>query len=75
MQQNSGFSMAEAAKLLATPEGKQLSGLLQKDGGAAMRAAFSAFQEGNMDEVQRLLAPMLSDPKAEALLRQLDGRR
>ena len=32
MQQNSGFSMAEAAKLLASAEGQQLLALLRREG-------------------------------------------
>ena len=44
MQQNSGFSMAEAAKLLASAEGQQLLALLRRDGGDALSQAAAAMR-------------------------------
>ena len=46
MQQNSGFSMAEAAKLLASAEGQQLLALLRRDGGDALSQAAAAMRAG-----------------------------
>ena len=45
MQQNSGFSMAEAAKLLASAEGQQLLALLRQDGGNTLAQAAEAMQQ------------------------------
>ena len=39
MQQNSGFSMTEAAKLLASAEGQKLLALLRQDGGNTLNQA------------------------------------
>lgn len=75
MQQNSAFSMEEAAKLLSTPEGRQLMQLMQQDGGKSMQAAFAAVQAGDAAKAMALLAPLLADPKAAELLSQLNGRR
>lgn len=75
MEEKSGFSMPEAAKLLATPEGRQLLALLQADGGDTMRRAFAALQRGDSEGAKAILSPVLSDPKAAKLLEQLNGRR
>ena len=65
MQQNSGFSMAEAAKLLASAEGQQLLALLRRDGGDALSQAAA----------KAILQPILGTPEAAALLEQLNRRR
>ena len=75
MQQNSGFSMEEAAKLLSTQEGQQLLQLMQQDGGKSMQAAFAAVQSGDGAKAMALLAPLLADPKAAELLDRLNGAR
>ena len=75
MEEKSGFSMSEAAKLLATPEGRQLLSLMQADGGGAMQRAFAALQTGDAEGAKAILSPLLSDPQAAKLLNQLNGRR
>ncbi len=75
MQQNSGFSMQDAARLMRSPEGKQLLQLLQQDGGAAMRQAAAALSAGNPEQAKSILGPMVGTPEVAALLEKLDGRR
>ena len=74
MQQNSGFSMAEAAKLLASAEGQQLLALL-RDGGDALSQAAAAMRAGDAEGAKAILQPILGTPEAAALLEQLNRRR
>lgn len=71
MQQNSGFSMADAAKLLSTPAGRQLLALLQQDGGARMQQAMEAYRAGNPGRAKEILSPLLDTPEVRQLLAQL----
>lgn len=75
MQQNSGFSMAEAAKLLASAEGQQLLALLRRDGGDALSQAVAAMRAGDAEGAKAILQPILGTPEAAALLEQLNRRR
>ena len=75
MQQNSGFSMAEAAKLLASAEWQQLLALLRQDGGNTLAQAAEAMRAGNTEGAKAILQPLLSTPEAAALLDQLNRRR
>ena len=75
MQQNSGFSKAEAAKLLASAEGQQLLALLRQDGGNTLAQAAEAMRAGNTEGAKAILQPLLSTPEAAALLDQLNRRR
>ena len=75
MQQNSGFSMAEAAKLLASAEGQQLLALLRQDGGNTLAQAAEAMRAGNTEGAKAILQLLLSTPEAAALLDQLNRRR
>lgn len=75
MQQNSGFSMAEAAKLLASAEGQQLLALLRQDGGNTLAQAAEAMRAGNTEGAKAILQPLLSTPEAAALLDELNRRR
>lgn len=75
MQQNSGFSMAEAAKLLAPAEGQQLLALLRRDGGDALSQAAAAMRAGDAEGAKAILQPILGTPEAAALLEQLNRRR
>lgn len=72
MQKNSGdFSMQEALRLAKTPAGQQLLALLQKQNGDQLRQAMNQAAAGNYASVQNTLASLLSNPEAQALLRQL----
>ena len=75
MQQNSGFSMAEAGKLLSSAEGQQLLALLRQDGGNTLAQAAEAMRAGNTEGAKAILQPLLSTPEAAALLDQLNRRR
>lgn len=72
MQKNSDdFSMQEALRLAKTPAGQQLLALLRQQNGDQLRQAMSQAAAGNYGNVQSTLASLLSNPEAQALLRQL----
>ena len=75
MQQNSGFSMTEAAKLLASAEGQKLLALLRQDGGNPLNQAAAAMRAGDTEGAKAILQPILGTPEAAALLEQLNRRR
>lgn len=55
MQQNSGFSMTEAAKLLASAEGQKLLALLRQDGGNTLNQAAAAMRAGDTEGAKAIL--------------------
>ena len=75
MQQNSGFSMAEAAKLLASAEGQQLLALLRRDAGDALSQPAAAMRAGDAEGAKDKLQPINGTPEPAALLEQLNRRR
>ena len=75
MQQNSGFSMAEAAKLLASAEGQQLLALLRRDGGDALSQAAAAMRAGDAEGAKPYCSPFWVRRKRRPLLEQLNRRR
>ena len=75
MQKNSdSFSIEQAKKLSQTPEARQLMALLQQNAGEDAARAASLAKSGDYEGASRLLSSLLSDPRAQALLRQLGGR-
>ena len=72
MQKNSDdFSMQEALSLAKTPAGQQLLAMLKQQNGDQLRQAMNQAAAGNYASVQNTLASLLSNPEAQALLRQL----
>lgn len=76
MEKNSNnFSMEEVMRLANTDAGKQLMAMLQGTHAAEASAAASSAQSGDMEKAKQALAAFLSDPKAQALLKQLQEDR
>ena len=59
------FSMREAKRLAQTDAGKQLMALYQQQGHAAPG------KDADMEELKRSIANVMRDPKAQALLQQI----
>lgn len=72
MQNNSQFS--QMSKLLASPEGRQLLALLQRDGGDKMQQAAEEFRKGNVAAAQELLQPVMQSREASDLLQKINGK-
>lgn len=72
MEKNfSNFSMEDVMRLANTDAGRQLMALLQEDHARAANDAVSSARTGDMEKARQALAVFLSDPRAKALLRQL----
>ena len=67
------FSQEEIRRVLSSPEGKQLLGLLTKDGGSRLRQAADALRSGQQDEAKQLLTPLMQTDEAKTLVRKLNG--
>ena len=73
MEKNNGnFSMDDVKRLAQSDAGKQLMALLQSSHSATGDAIRSSAQAGNMEQAQQALRAFLADPRAQALLRQLE---
>ena len=68
------FSMDDAKRLAASPEGKELMALLKKADGTQLQNAAEQFAAGNIEDAKRALAPLLNSPQIQALLKQLGGK-
>lgn len=73
MEKNNGnFSMDDVKRLARSDAGKQLMALLQSSHSATGDAIRSSAQAGDMEQAQQALRAFLSDPRAQALLHQLE---
>lgn len=76
MQKNfDDFSMQEALRLAKSDAGQQLLALLHSSHGDAVRSAMDCAKAGDMVQAQQALSAFLSDPQAQALLKQLQEDR
>ena len=68
MQKNSdNFSIEEVKRLAESDVGKQLMALLRGSHPEALQAA----QSGDLERTKKALASLLSDPKAQAIISQM----
>ena len=65
------FSPEQMRQMAASPAASALMTMLQRSDSATMNQAMAAAKEGDMAQLQRSLAAFLADPKARALLAQL----
>lgn len=68
------FSIEQAKQLSQTPAARQLMALLQQSAGEDAARAAALAKNGDYEGARQLLSSLLSDPRAQALLRQLGGR-
>ena len=64
--------MSYLLKLANSPAGQQLFALLQKNGGSELQSAVTQASAGNYEQAKNALSNLLSDPQAQALLKQLE---
>ena len=75
MQKKSeNFSMDDARRMAASPEGKELLVLLKNADSEQLQTAAQQFTAGNIEEAKKSLAPLLDSPQVQALLKQLGGK-
>lgn len=76
MEKNNGnFSMEEIKKLAQSDTGKKLMAILASSHGDASDKVRSSMASGDMEQAKKALSAFLSDPKTQALLRQLEEEK
>lgn len=66
------FSLKEALRLAKSPAGQQLQQLLQQADQETLNGALLQAKQGNYDEAAKQLSALMSSPKAQALLKELE---
>ena len=61
----------EAKRIAATPTGRELIRLLQKQGGTDLQQAMERAAAGDYSGAQKALSVLLQDPETKKLLEQL----
>lgn len=77
--ENENFSMIpldpeQIKQVLASPEGRALVQLLQRDGGKGIRSAAKAFRDGDADGAKRAISPLLQGTGGEDLAERLQKK-
>lgn len=72
MQSTPDFS--QLMKLAQSPAGKQLLAMLQASGGNTLQNAVKKASDGDYDQAKAMLASLLNNPQAQALLKQLEDQ-
>ena len=67
--------MGELIRIAQTPTGRQLIGLLQKQGGSQLQKAISCAAAGDYAAAKGILAELLSTPEAQKLLEELEDQK
>ena len=67
--------MGELIRLAQTPAGRQLISMLQSKGSTKLQQAISSAASGDYTRVREVLSDLLSDPEAQALLKELEEHR
>lgn len=73
MQPTPDFS--QLMKLAQSPAGKQLISMLQNSGGSVLQEAIQKAAAGDYDQAKAMLSPLLNNPKAQALMKQLEDQK
>lgn len=68
-------SMQEAMRLAKSDAGRQLLAMLRSRHGDAINAALDSAKAGDVEKTKQALAAFMSDPKTQALLKQLQEER
>lgn len=69
--ENSNLPIQEAIRLANSPAGRQLYALLNQQNKDAVQKAMASAASGDYDAAKQALSAMLSDPKAQQLLKEL----
>ena len=67
------FSIKEAQRLAATPEGQRLMQLLHQQDPNQLQKVMDAAGSGKYQEAGKLLSSLLTAPEVQQLIRQLGG--
>ena len=76
MEKNSGnFSIEQMKHLAQTDAAKQLMAMLEQSSSGAAQTIRNSAKNGDMEQAKKALSAFLADPKAQALLRQLEEQQ
>lgn len=76
MEKNNGnFSMEQIQHLAQTDAAKKLMALLEESNSAASQTIRNSAKTGDMEQAKKSLSAFLADPRAQALLRQLEDQQ
>ena len=64
---------SDIIRFAQSPEGRKLLAMLKSADGAALDKAVSSAKTGDLSGAQAALSSVLTDPKAQELLKQLGG--
>lgn len=67
------FSMEEVMQLAKSPAGQQLLAMLQQADAEKVQQAAAQAAQGDYAAAAKIAKQLLSDPEAQALMRQLGG--
>lgn len=73
-KKNDDFSKEDLSRLLNTPQAMALAAMLQKMDPNQLARAAEAAQAGDAQRAKQLLSPLMQDPKAADLLKQLEEK-
>lgn len=73
-KKNDDFSKEDLSRLLNSPQAMALAAMLQKMDPNQLAQAAQAAQAGDTGTAKQLLSPLMQDPKAAELLKQLGGK-
>ena len=65
--------MQEVLRMASTPAGQQLIALLRQQGGNEFKKAMENASSGNYAQAKQAIESLLSDSKAQQLLKELGG--
>ncbi len=67
------MSMQEVLRLANSPAGQQLIALMQQQGGGEFQKAMASAASGDYRQAKQAIEALMTDPKAQQLLKQLGG--
>ena len=67
------LSMQEILRLANSPAGKQLIAMMQQQGGGEFQKAMASAATGDYSQARQAIEALMTDPKAQQLLKQLGG--
>ena len=75
MDQNlpNNLSMQEVLRLASSPAGQQLIAMMQQKGGSDFQKAMASAAIGDYGQAKKAIEALMTDPKAQQLLKQLGG--
>ncbi len=71
---NIPFPPQDIQRVLSSKEGQQILKLLNQDGGQTLKAAATAYQNGDMEGAKKIVAPIMESPEATKLVANLNKR-